>query len=106
MDDDVVEALLLPLVADVFGEFVVPLGSGGVGFLGEDAMLAAFFLGRGDRFKFGFNFGFAGGRSRSETENLGLDGRAERKSDQQGEAVGGHGVSAGIMLSGFQETSC
>ena len=55
-DDDVFESLLLPFVADVFGEFVVALRSGDVGFLGEDAVLAAFFIGRGDGFEFVFDW--------------------------------------------------
>src|ERR1039458_37369 len=42
-DDDVFESLLFPLVANVLREFVVAFGSGDVGFLGEDAVLAALF---------------------------------------------------------------
>ena len=60
-DDDVFESLLLPFVANVFGEFVVAFRSGDVGFLGEDAVLAAFFVGSRDGFEFCFDCGFAGG---------------------------------------------
>ncbi|HEX3822142.1 MAG TPA: hypothetical protein VHW45_17560 [Candidatus Sulfotelmatobacter sp.] len=66
-DDDVFEFLLLPFVANVFGEFVVTLGSGDVGFVREDAMLAALLVGLGDGFEFGFDFGFAGGRGGAES---------------------------------------
>ncbi len=60
-DDDVVEALLTPFGGDVVGEFVVALGSGDMGLGGEDAVLAAFFVGSGDGLEFGFDFGFVCG---------------------------------------------
>ena len=50
VDDDVFETLLFPFIGDVVREFVVAPGSGDVRFLGEDAVLAAFFFGRGDGF--------------------------------------------------------
>ena len=68
-DDDVFESLLPPFVGDVVGEFVVALRSGDVGLCGEDAVLAAFFVGRGDGFEFGFDFGFVGGGGGSEAED-------------------------------------
>ncbi len=68
-DDDVFESLLFPLVANVFGEFVVALRSGDVGFGGEDAVLAAFFVGRGDGFEFCFDFGFVRGGGGGESED-------------------------------------
>ena len=71
MDDDVFEALLLPFGGNVLGQLVITLGSGDVGLLGEDAVLAAFFVGAWDGLESRFDLGFAGrGRGR-EAEDLG-----------------------------------
>jgi hypothetical protein len=48
-----------------------------VGFLGEDAVLAAFFIGSGDGFEFGFDFGLTGGMCGGEAEDLGVGGYGE-----------------------------
>ena len=74
-DDDVLESLLLPFVANVFGEFVVTLRSGDVRLLGEDAVLPALFVGGRYGFELGFDYGFASGRGGSESE-YGLGGSA------------------------------
>ncbi len=39
------------------------------GSCGEDAVLAAFFVGRGDGFEFGFDFGFVGRGGGGEAED-------------------------------------
>jgi hypothetical protein len=56
-DDYVFEPVVAPLVGDVAGEFVVAGGAGDVGLGGENFVLAAFALGRGDGFKFFFEGG-------------------------------------------------
>jgi len=61
--------LLLPFCCDVVGEFVVALRSGNVGLLGEDAVLAAFLVGRGDGFEFGFEGNLVSGVGGSKTED-------------------------------------
>ena len=66
--------------ANVVGEFVVALRSGDVGFGGEDAVLAAFFVGSGDGFEFGFDLGFVGGGGGGEAED-GLGVGEERMSE-------------------------
>jgi len=40
-----------------------------MGFGGEDAVLAAFFIGGGNGFEFGFDFGFVRGGGGGEAEN-------------------------------------
>ena len=66
-DNDVLETLLLPLIANVFGELVVALRARDMGFLREDAVLPACFVGAWDGFELGFDIGFAGGGLGSET---------------------------------------
>ena len=69
MDDDVFESLLLPFGGYVLGQLVVTLGSGDVGLLGEEAVLAAFFIGRRDGFEFVLNLDLVSGRYRTEAED-------------------------------------
>ena len=81
-DDYVFQSLLLPLVANVLSKFVITLGSGDVGFLGEDPVLAALLLCVGNGFELTFDFAFADGGSRSETEDsLSVGGRKKQHSD-------------------------
>ena len=56
-DDDVFEAFVAPLVGDVASQFVIARGAGDVRFGGEDVMLAAFFVRRGNGFELVFDFG-------------------------------------------------
>ena len=88
-DDDVFESLLLPFIGDVVGEFVVAFRSGDVRLLREDAVLAAFFVGRGDGFEFVFDFGFVGGGGGGEAED-GLGGGAVRAEREEQGRVRGH----------------
>ena len=88
-DDDVFEPLLAPFAGDVVGEFVIALRTGDVGLGGEDAMLAAFFVGGRNGFEFRFDCGFVGGGGGSEAEDGGLgvgdgqDAEAERARAEQ-----------------------
>ena len=84
-DDDVFQSLLLPLVANVFGEFVIALRARDVGFGGEDAMLAAFFVGSGDGFEFGFDLGLVDGGGGGEAED-GLGGGQVRDDEEESRA--------------------
>jgi hypothetical protein len=84
-DDDVFQALPAPFGGDIVGEFVVALRSGDVGFGGEDAVLAALFVGTRDGFEFGFDPGFVGGGGGGETEDgLGVGEGCCEKQDKTG----------------------
>src|ERR1700722_4252391 len=78
-DDDVFEPLLLPFIAHVFGEFVVALRTSDVGFLGENAVLAAFFVGRREGFVFFFYCGFVGGMGGGEAQDLRVGGAGQHE---------------------------
>ena len=89
-DDDILEPFVSPLVGDVAGEFVVARRSGDVRFGGEDVVLAAFFVRRGNGFEFIFDFSFVSCGSRSEAEDGGLRrswARARKKGAGRGREV-------------------
>ena len=80
-NDDIFEAFLSPLIGDVASEFVIAHGAGDVRLGGEEVMLAALFVGRGNGFELGLDSGFMCGGCRCEAEDrsLGVKTRAKKE---------------------------